>query len=189
VDKRCPTQSDVSARLAARFFTAAYRRREDGFADKTRRQDATLFRASGSNLYTLTIQARCDFQGTGSNLLSGEITKPATHIMKRIVLTLIAVAGSVAIAADVAETTTTTTKTTVGTGTVTEYVPSRTFIVKETSGPVTYRYGKKVTYVTKSGRVLTDDDVRTRIKVGVPVSVQYATEGDARIINRVEIDD
>ena len=109
--------------------------------------------------------------------------------MKRIILTLIAVAGSVAIAADVTETTTTTTKTTVGTGTVTEYVPSKTFIVKETSGPVTYRYGKKVTYVTKSGKILTDDDVRTRIKVGIPVSVQYATEGDTRIINRVEIED
>ena len=109
--------------------------------------------------------------------------------MKRIVLTLIAVAGSVAIAADVTETTTTTTKTTVGTGTVTEYVPTKTFIVKETSGPVTYRYGKKVTYVTKSGKTLSDADVTTRIKVGIPVSVHYATEGDTRIINRVEIDD
>ena len=109
--------------------------------------------------------------------------------MKRILLTLIAVAGSVAIAADVTETTTTTTKTTVGTGTITEYVPTKTFIVKETSGPVTYRYGKKVTYVTKSGKTLSDADVTTRIKVGVPVSVHYATEGDTRIINRVEIDD
>jgi hypothetical protein len=54
---------------------------------------------------------------------------------------------------------------------------------------VKYRYGKKVTYVTKSGKTLTEDDVKTRIKVGVPVSVQYATEGDARIVNRVEIDD
>ena len=109
--------------------------------------------------------------------------------MKRIILTLIAVTGSIAIAADVTETTTTTTKTTVGTGTVTEYVPAKTFIVKETTGPITYRYGKKVTYVTKSGKTLSDADVTTRIKIGVPVSVHYATEGDARIIHKVEIDD
>jgi hypothetical protein len=108
--------------------------------------------------------------------------------MKRILLSLIAAVGTVAIAADVTETTTTT-KTTVGTGTISEYVPEKTFIVKETSGPVTYKYGKKVTYVTKSGKTLTDADVRTRIKVGAPVSVHYATEGDTRIINKVEIDD
>jgi hypothetical protein len=62
-------------------------------------------------------------------------------------------------------------------------------VVKETAGPVKYRYGKKVTYVTKSGKVLTDADVKTRIKVGSPVSVQYATEGDARVVNRIVIDD
>jgi hypothetical protein len=54
---------------------------------------------------------------------------------------------------------------------------------------VKYRYGKKVTYVTKSGKVLTDADVKTRIKVGSPVSVHYATEGDTRVVNRIEIDD
>jgi hypothetical protein len=32
-------------------------------------------------------------------------------------------------------------------------------------------------------------EVRTRIKVGVPVSVQYSTKGSDRIISRVEIDD
>jgi len=84
---------------------------------------------------------------------------------------------------------TTTTTTTTGAGTITEYTPGSTFIVKETSGPVNYHYGKSVTYVTKSGKSLSEDEVRTRIKVGVPVSVHYATEGDTRIINRVEIDD
>ena len=32
-------------------------------------------------------------------------------------------------------------------------------------------------------------DVKARIKVGTPVSVHYATEGDARVISRVEVDD
>jgi hypothetical protein len=36
-----------------------------------------------------------------------------------------------------AATTTTTTTTTIGTGTVTEYVPGSTMIVKESAGPVT----------------------------------------------------
>jgi len=83
----------------------------------------------------------------------------------------------------------TTTTTTTSTGVINEYTPGSTFIVKETSGPVSYRYGKSVTYVTKSGATLTEDQVKTRIKVGVPVSVHYATEGDARVVNRIEIDD
>jgi len=81
------------------------------------------------------------------------------------------------------------TKTTTTTGTLSEYVPGTTFIVKETSGPVKYTYGKTITYVTKSGKVLADDVVKTRIKVGVPVTVHYATEGETRVVNRVVIDD
>ena len=108
--------------------------------------------------------------------------------MTKIIIPLMALCASVAIAADT-ETTTTTTKTTTSKGTISEYAPGKTFIVKETSGPVTYRYGKKVTYVTRGGKTLTDDDVRTRIKVGVPVSVNYVTEGDTRVISRVELDE
>ena len=85
--------------------------------------------------------------------------------------------------------TTTTTTTTTSVGTITEYAPGTTFIVKETTGPVTYRYGTKVAYVTRSGRVLTDDDVKLRIKVGAPVHVHYTRDGDARIVSRVEVDD
>jgi hypothetical protein len=106
--------------------------------------------------------------------------------MKKILLSILGATAAVAIAAEV-ETTTTTTTT--STGTISEYAPQKTFIVKETSGPVTYRYGKKVTYVTKKGKTLSDDEVRTRIKVGLPVTVHYLKEGDARVINRVEIDD
>ncbi|GEP45730.1 hypothetical protein [Brevifollis gellanilyticus] len=81
------------------------------------------------------------------------------------------------------------TKTVTTSGTLTEYTPGSTFIVKETSGPITYRYGTKVAYVTRSGKILTDDDVKTRIKVGIPVSVHYGLEGETRVINRVVIDD
>jgi len=87
------------------------------------------------------------------------------------------------------ETTTTTTTTTTSSGTITEYSPGSAFVVKETSGPVSYRYGETITYVTRSGKTLTDDEVRTRIKVGIPVNVQFSTEGEDRIIDRIEIDD
>lgn len=42
---------------------------------------------------------------------------------------------------------------------------------------------------TTKGKTLSDADVRTRIKVGAPVSVHYMTEGENRVISRVEIDD
>lgn len=83
----------------------------------------------------------------------------------------------------------TTIKTTTSTGTITEYVPGTTFIMKETSGPVTYVYGKKVAYVTKSGKVITEEDLKTRIRVGSPASVEYLSDGNNRVISRVVIDD
>lgn len=111
--------------------------------------------------------------------------------MKTILLTLacVAFAAMPAIGDDEKKTTTTTTTYSTGTGTITEYTPGSAFVVKETSGPVTYKYGEKVTYVTKSGTVLTDEQVKTRIKVGVPVTVHYAPQGETRVINKVEIDD
>lgn len=117
--------------------------------------------------------------------------------MKKTILSITCAAlASVAIAAETTTTVTsggssatTSVSTTTGTGTIHEYSPGSTFIVKETSGPVKYRYGKSVTYVTKSGKTLSDSEVRTRVKVGSPVSVHYATEGEDRVISRVEIDD
>ena len=107
--------------------------------------------------------------------------------MKKIIIPILALCASAAFAADVTETTTT--KTTTSNGTIHEYAPGKTFIIKETSGPVTYRYGNKVTYVTKKGTALTDDEVRTRLKVGIPVHVDYITEGETRVVNRVVIDE
>jgi hypothetical protein len=106
--------------------------------------------------------------------------------MKNILIPIITLCASAAIAADVVETTTTTTT---GSGTITEYAPGQTFIVKETSGPVTYRYGKTVTYVTRGGKTLTEDEIRSRVKVGIPVHVHYLRDGDARVISRVELDE
>jgi hypothetical protein len=108
--------------------------------------------------------------------------------MKKTILSFAcALVATTAFAADVVTEKTTTTTT--STGTLEEYAPGTTFVVKESAGPVKYRYGTKVTYVTKSGKVLSDSDVKTRVRVGSPVIVHYGSEGDARVINRVEIDD
>ena len=87
----------------------------------------------------------------------------------------------------VSETTTTTT-TSEGNGTITEYTPGSAIVLKESSGPRRYRFGKTVTYVTRGGRVLDEDTVRTKIKVGVPVRVHYAGTGDSMMVDRVILD-
>lgn len=110
------------------------------------------------------------------------------HSMKKHLLTILALCVTTAFAAETVEKTTKTTTTTTS-GTLSEYTPGTTFVVKETSGPIKYRYGKTVKYVTKSGKDLSDEEVKTRIKVGVPVRVQYDLDGETRIVNRVEIDD
>ena len=89
----------------------------------------------------------------------------------------------------VSETTTTTTTTTEGNGTITEYSPGSVIVLRETSGPRRYRFGKTVTYVTRSGKVLDEDTVRTRIKVGAPVRVHYVGTGDNVMVDRVILDE
>ena len=83
------------------------------------------------------------------------------------------------------QTTTTTTAATEDTGTITQYSPGSAIVLKETSGPVHYRFGKTVTYVSRSGKVLDENTVKTRIKVGVPVRVHYAGTGGNKVVDRV----
>jgi hypothetical protein len=90
--------------------------------------------------------------------------------------------------AQVSETTTTTT-TTEGSGTITQYSPGSTIVLRESSGPRTYRFGKTVTYVTRSGKTLDEEAVRTRVKVGVPVRVHYVGTGDNVMVDRVILDE
>ena len=83
------------------------------------------------------------------------------------------------------KTTNTTTAATEDTGTITQYTPGSAIVLKETSGPVHYRFGKTVTYVSRSGKVLDQNTVRTKIKVGVPVRVHYAGTGENKVVDRV----
>jgi hypothetical protein len=83
------------------------------------------------------------------------------------------------------QTATTTTTTTEDKGTITEYTPGRAIVLRETTGPVRYRFGKTVTYVTRSGKVLDEKTVRTSVRVGVPVRVHYVGTGQNRVVDRV----
>ena len=85
--------------------------------------------------------------------------------------------------------TTTTTSTTEGTGTITTFTPGSTIVLKESVGPRTYHFGKKVVYVTRSGKELDEATVRTRVRVGVPVRVHYVGEGDNMLVDRVVLDE
>lgn len=97
--------------------------------------------------------------------------------------------GLLAITGVQAQTATTTTTYTTSSGTLHEYRPGSTFIVRETSGPVTYNYGTNVVYATRSGTILTPEQVQARVRIGVPVHVEYAPQGETRVIQRVLVED
>ena len=118
-------------------------------------------------------------------------TRRVIERKKQMKRTLISMALAIAAPfawAQVSETTTTTT-TTEGNGTITEYTPGNVIVLKETSGPRTYHFGKTVTYVTRSGKVLDEDVVKTRVKVGAPVRVHYVGTGDNVMVDRVILDE
>ena len=108
--------------------------------------------------------------------------------MKKTLLS-IALAAVAPLAFAQTSSTTTTTTTTTGTGTITEFTPGSAIVLKESTGPRHYHFGKKVVYVTKSGKELDEDTVRTRIRVGVPVHVEYTGDGDNLMVNRVVLDE
>jgi hypothetical protein len=107
--------------------------------------------------------------------------------MKKLLLSMALAAVAPFAWAQVSQTTTTTT--TEGSGTITEYSPGSQIVLRETSGPRTYRFGKTVTYVTRSGKVLDPDVVKTKVKVGVPVRVHYVGTGDSMMVDRVIVDE
>ena len=108
--------------------------------------------------------------------------------MKKLILSIVLAFAAPFAWGQVSETTTTTT-TTDASGTITEYAPGSTIVLRETSGPRHYRFGKTVTYVTRSGKVLDEDVVKTKVKVGVPVRVHYTGTGDNMLVDRVILDE
>src|SRR5207302_11210488 len=107
--------------------------------------------------------------------------------MKKLIVSLALAVAAPFAWAQVSETTTTTT--TEGSGTITEFSPGSTLVLKESAGPRHYRFGKHVTYVTRSGRELDEATVRTKVRVGAPVRVHYVGEGDNMLVDRVVLDE
>ena len=108
---------------------------------------------------------------------------------KKLLTVALALIAPFAFAQTSSTTSTTTTTTTEGSGTITTFTPGDTIVLKETTGPKTYHFGKTVTYVTRNGKTLDEDAVKARIKVGVPVRVHYVGEGDAMMVDRVILDE
>jgi hypothetical protein len=107
--------------------------------------------------------------------------------MKKLILSMALTVAAPFAWAQVSETTTTTT--TEGSGTITTFTPGSSIVLKESAGPRSYRFGKKVVYVTRSGKELDEATVRTRVRVGVPVHVHYMGEGDNTLVDRVVLDE
>ena len=79
-------------------------------------------------------------------------------------------------------TTTSQTTTTESTGTITEYTPGTSFVLRtEAAEPVHYRFSKTVTYVTPDGKVIEASKVRKDSKV----RVHYVKEGSDMMVDKV----
>jgi hypothetical protein len=74
-------------------------------------------------------------------------------------------------------------------GRATHAGPTYAGILREGGGPMPYYFGKTVTYMTRSGKVLDEDVIKRRIKVAVPIQVHYRGEGANRTIDRVILDE
>jgi len=109
-----------------------------------------------------------------------------TNQMKKLLLSL-ACAALAPLA--LAQTTTTTTTYTDGSGTITEYTPGERVVLRTDTGVVPYRVTKTTTYVTRSGATLTDDQVRARIRIGLPIHIRWAKHDNDMIVDRVIVDD
>jgi hypothetical protein len=85
-----------------------------------------------------------------------------------------------------ASSTETATTTTTTEGTVTTFTPGKTIVVKTTAvDPVSYVLGKTVHYVNKAGKEIE----ASMIKPGARVHVYYDGTGEARMVNRVVVDE
>ena len=74
-------------------------------------------------------------------------------------------------------------------GTITQYTPGSAIVLRESNGPVRYRFGQTVSYVTRSGRMLDETTVKERIRVGVPVRVHYTGTGPNMVVDRVILEE
>ena len=83
-------------------------------------------------------------------------------------------------------TTETTTTMTESTGTVTDFTPGQTIVLKTEAGePAHYKFNKTVTYQTADGRVIEASKIRKDSKV----RVHYIKSGDDMLFDKVIVTD
>ena len=82
---------------------------------------------------------------------------------------------------------TTTTTTTSTDGTVTTFEPGKTIVIRRVgvTDPISYVLGKTVRFVNKAGAAIE----ASTIKPGARVHVYYEGDGEARVVNRVVVDE
>jgi hypothetical protein len=87
----------------------------------------------------------------------------------------------------VASTTETTTTTTSTDGTVTTFEPGKTIVVRRQGpdGPISYALSKTARFLNRAGTEIE----ASRIRPGTKVHVYYDGTGEARVANRVVVDD
>jgi endonuclease YncB( thermonuclease family) len=87
----------------------------------------------------------------------------------------------------VATESTTTTTTTSSDGTVTTFEPGKTIVIRRVgvTDPISYVLGKTVRFVNRAGATIE----AATIKPGARVHVYYDGDGEARVVNRVVVDD
>lgn len=78
-----------------------------------------------------------------------------------------------------------TTKTPEANGTIKQYIPGSAIVLREANGAVRYRLAKTVTYTTRGGTVLDKATVKERLKLGVPVRLEYTGTGANMVVDRV----
>ncbi len=71
------------------------------------------------------------------------------------------------------------------------YEPGKRMTIKDpaTGVSTTYTYGEDVVYVTPAGTPLSAEQVKARMKAGLPVSLDYVNKGDTRVVQRVIVQD
>jgi hypothetical protein len=80
----------------------------------------------------------------------------------------------------------TTTTTTESLGTVTDFTPGQTIVLKTDAGePAHYKFSKTVTYQTADGRVIEPSKIRKDSKV----RVHYLKSGDDMLVDKVIVTD
>jgi len=83
-------------------------------------------------------------------------------------------------------TTETTTTTTESLGTVTDFTPGQTIVLKTEAGePARYKFSKTVTYQTADGRAIQPSQIRKDSKV----RVHYLKSGDDMLVDKVIVTD